>query len=121
MPSRQVTLLELWQTCRMCEDSCRRMADVLVELMRQADSAVPPRQPALIIGIPDPWPIPEPDPPCVPPFCLMEGATLAQKAEVLARRVAVLLDAARALNEQDPRMRLSFYTSIPGGTGTASS
>ena len=118
MPFREVTLMELWQTCRVCEDSCRRMADVLGEVMRQADGASPPQRVTLTVDLPDAWPIPEPDPPCVPPRCRFNIWMLADKAESLARRVAVLVGAASALRDQYPDRVIDFYTCVPGGQDT---
>jgi hypothetical protein len=118
MPSREVTLMELWQTCRACEDSCRRMADVLGEVMRPGDGA-PPLPPFMMeVGLPDVLRIVDPDPPCVPPRCRMALSTLAEKAELLVRRVAVLADATRALREFDPGREIIFYTCVPGGPTT---
>jgi hypothetical protein len=119
MSTREMTLRELWQTCRMCEDSCRRMADVLGEVMRQAEVAVPPQPITVAINLPEGWPTPEPDPPCIPPRCQISRLTLALKAELLARRVAVLVDAIRALRDQDPDRVIDFYTCVPGGPNTS--
>ena len=119
MPTREVTLKELWQTCRMCEDSCRRMADALGEVMRRADAAVPPERVVVTVNLPTVWPTPEPDPPCVPPRCQISHSMLAAKAELLAGRVAVLVDATRALRDRDPDGVIEFYTCLPGGPNTS--
>jgi len=118
MPSREMSLMELWQTCRACEDSCRRMADVLGAAMRGVDGGVLPQRITVTAELPELWPIPEPDPPCVPPFCQINYSTMGAKAELLARRVAVLVDAVHTLRDQDPDRVITFYTSVPGGSGT---
>jgi hypothetical protein len=115
VPSREVTLMELWQTCRACEDSCRRMADVLGEVMRQAEGGQPLPPFTMEVGLPDVLRIVEPDPPCVPPRCRMVFSTLADKAELLVRRVTVLADATRTLRDNDPSREIIFYTCVPGG------
>jgi hypothetical protein len=115
MPTREVTLRELWQTCRVCEDSCRRMADVLGAAVRQADTAVPPLRIAVAVDLPEGWPMPEPDPPCVPPWCQISHLALARKAELLAQRVTVLVQATRILRDQYPDRVIDFYTCVPGG------
>ncbi len=115
MQSRVVTLKELWQTCRACEDSCRRMADVLAEVMRPTDGA-PSLQPVhVVVGDPDVLHILDPNPPCIPPRCGITFSMLADKAELLARRSAVLASAASALRDQDPVRVIDYYTCVPSG------
>jgi hypothetical protein len=115
MPTREVTLLELWQACRMSEDSCRRIADVLGEIMRQADSADPPQRMTVTVTLPDAWPIPEPDPPCIPPFCQISFTALLEKVMRLASRVGVLTVAFTTLRDRNPGGVIRFYTDVPGG------
>jgi hypothetical protein len=114
MTSREVTLKELWQTCRVCEDSCRRMADVLGEVMRQAEGAPPLRPVTVEVGL---WEVcrgPEPGPHCMPPGpCGMPLSALADKAELLARRVSVLVDVSRSLRDQNPPREIIYYTCVP--------
>ena len=118
MQSREVTLKELWQTCRVCEDSCRRMADVLGEVMRQADAASPPQRVTVAVDLPDAWPTPEPDPPCVPPFCLINFSQLAETGQRLASRAEGLAAAVEALCNRDPKRNIRFYTCVPGSPNT---
>jgi hypothetical protein len=115
MPSREVTLRELWQTCRACEDSCRRIADVIGAIMRQADDVDP--QPHIVVDPQNLWPVPLPDPPCVPPFCQISLGALAERAEWLARGARGVALAVDSLREQAPDRNqvIAYYTCVPGG------
>jgi hypothetical protein len=110
MVSREITLEDLWQACRVCENSCRRMADVLGELIREADGAAHP----LLVELPEAWPLPEPNGPCVPPGpCRIPIPALAEKAAWLAANATVLEGAFRALRDREPSKVVRYYTCVP--------
>jgi hypothetical protein len=119
MQAREMTLTEAWQLCRTCEDSCRRMADVIGAVLTRAEGAYRLRPVTVDVGLPEVGPIVDPDPPCVPPGpCGMPLSTLADKAALLARRVNVLVDFTRGLRDQAPGLVIEFYTCVPGGPNT---
>ncbi len=110
MVTREMTLNELWHLCRISENVCRRMADVLGEIIRETDGAAP----SIPVELPEAFHIVEPNGPCIPPGpCDMPISALSEKAAWLAGNARVLVGAFQTLRDQDPARVVRYYTCVP--------
>ena len=116
MPIRTVSLREIWSVCRACEDSSRRLSDILGQIILRAESGGggAGHLTSVSADFPDGWPSPEPDP-CIPPICGIDGSTLAEKIRRLAANTSGLAAAAAALADLSPDT-IRFHTGVPGET-----